>query len=118
LLLLFVLLPTSSAQDLEIEVTRDVATPLTLNAGDPATVPRELVDMIGSNGPKMMYEGAAVQEILKKFGISFGRGLRGKALAAYVFAKANDGYDVVFSLGELAPESGGERVLVADKRDG
>jgi DMSO/TMAO reductase YedYZ molybdopterin-dependent catalytic subunit len=118
LLLLFVLLPASSAQDLNIEVTGDAATFLALNAGDPAAMPLDRVDVIGSNGAKTMYEGVALQEILKRAGISSGHGLRGKALSGYVLAKANDGYEVVFSLGSLAHDLRGERVLVANKRDG
>jgi hypothetical protein len=44
--------------------------------------------------------------------------MRGKALAGYLLASAKDGYQVVFSLGELDPGLGGARVIVADKRDG
>ena len=43
---------------------------------------------------------------------------RGKALAGYVIAEAKDGYAVVFSLGELDPDLGAARIVVADKRDG
>lgn len=44
--------------------------------------------------------------------------MRGKALASYLLAGARDGYQVVFSLGELDPGVGGARVIVADQRDG
>lgn len=42
---------------------------------------------------------------------------RRKALAGYVLAEAKDGYAVVFSLGELDPDLGGARIIVADKLD-
>ena len=48
----------------------------------------------------------------------WGKELRGKALAGYVLAKAADGYEVVFSLGELDQAFGNLSILVADKRDG
>jgi DMSO/TMAO reductase YedYZ molybdopterin-dependent catalytic subunit len=107
-----------SAQELKIAVTGDVATPLTLNANDLAKMPREHVDVAGPDGAKTAYEGVALQEILKKAGIGFGSQLRGKALAGYVLAEGSDGYAVVFSLGELEPNLGGERVIIADTRDG
>jgi hypothetical protein len=47
-----------------------------------------------------------------------GKELRGKALASYVIAKAHDGYQVVFSLGELDTAFGNASILVADRRDG
>jgi hypothetical protein len=41
--------------------------------------------------------------------------LRGAALATYVVASASDGYQVVFSLGELDPDMTDGQVLLADK---
>jgi len=51
-------------------------------------------------------------------GAPMGHTLRGKSLASYVLAKARDGYQVVFTLGELDASFGNERVLVAFKREG
>ena len=81
-------------------------------------MPREQADVTEQDGVKTTYEGVALQDILKKAGIPFGRQMRGKALAGYVLAEAKDGYAVAFSLGELDPDLGGTRVIVADKRDG
>ncbi len=69
-------------------------------------------------GRKIEYEGVPLREILKKAGAPLGNQLRGKALASYVLAKAHDGYQVVFALGELDAAFGNEKILVADKRDG
>jgi DMSO/TMAO reductase YedYZ molybdopterin-dependent catalytic subunit len=107
-----------SAQEPKLAVTGDVPTPLALSASDLAAMPRDHVEMTEQNGEKTTYEGVALQEILKKAGIPFGRQMRGKALAGYVLAEAKDGYAVAFSLGELDPDLGGTRVIVADKRDG
>jgi DMSO/TMAO reductase YedYZ molybdopterin-dependent catalytic subunit len=106
-----------SAQEPKLAVTGDVPTPLALSASDLAAMPREHVEMTEQDGEKTTYEGVALQEILKKAGLPFGRQMRGKALAGYVLAEAKDGYAVAFSLGELDPDLGGTRVLVADKRD-
>jgi len=57
-------------------------------------------------------------EILKKAGVAFGKEMRGRALAGYLLVEARDGYEVVFSLGELDPELAGTRVIVADRHDG
>jgi DMSO/TMAO reductase YedYZ molybdopterin-dependent catalytic subunit len=108
----------TAAEELKLVVSGDVPMPLTLTAKDFAAMPRESVEMPDPDGGKTTYEGVPLQEILKKAGISFGRQLRGKELAGYVLASANDGYQIVFSLGELDPDLGGVRAIVADKRDG
>jgi DMSO/TMAO reductase YedYZ molybdopterin-dependent catalytic subunit len=107
-----------SAQEPKLAVTGDVPTPLALTASDLAAMPREHVEMTEQDGEKTIYEGVALQEILKNAGIPFGRQMRGKVLAGYVLAEAKDGYAVAFSLGELDPDLGGTQVIVADKRDG
>jgi hypothetical protein len=112
------LLAAQSVQELQLVVTGDVPTPLTLHASDLASMPREQVELTEQDGGKTTYEGVTLQEILKKAGILFGREMRGKALAGYVLAEAKDGYAVLFSLGELDPDFGATRVIVADKRDG
>ena len=105
-------------QELKLAVTGDVPSPLALSASDLAAMPRERTDVTEQDGVKTTYEGVALQEILKRAGIPFGRQMRGKTLAGYVLAEAKDGYAVVFGLGELDPDLGATRVIVADKRDG
>ena len=102
------LLAAQTVQEPQILVTGDVATPLTLRAADLAAMPHEQAEVTEQDGTKTTYEGVPLQEILKKAGIRFGRGMRGKALAGYVLAEAKDGYAVVFSLGELDPDLGGD----------
>jgi DMSO/TMAO reductase YedYZ molybdopterin-dependent catalytic subunit len=111
-------LAAQTAPELKLVVTGDVPTPLTLTASDLDAMPREHVEITEQAGEKATYEGVALQEILKRAGIPFGHEMRGKALAGYVLAEAKDGYEVAFSLGELDPDLGGTRAIVADKRDG
>jgi DMSO/TMAO reductase YedYZ molybdopterin-dependent catalytic subunit len=101
-----------------LTVTGDVATPLTLKAEDMAAMPREKVSVSEEDGTKVEYEGVPLREILKKAGAPLGGQLRGKALASYVLAKAQDGYQVVFAIAEFDPAFANEQILVADKRDG
>jgi DMSO/TMAO reductase YedYZ molybdopterin-dependent catalytic subunit len=101
-----------------LSITGDVATPLTLKAEDLATMPREKTTVAEQDGTRVKYEGVPLREVLKKAGAPLGKQLRGKALASYVLAKAHDGYEVVFTLGEIDEAFGNTPILVADKRDG
>ncbi len=106
------------AQAGAITVSGDITTPLTLTADDLAKMPRDTATIPDPSGNKIVYEGVALKEILAKAGTPQGKALRGAALNTYVIAKAHDGYEVMFTLGEVAPEFGNQPILVADKRDG
>ena len=121
--LVFGLLVTSAllaqAQDAPttIQVTGAVKQPLTLSADDLAKMPRATVRTM-SNGMETVYEGVWLHEVLKRAGVPQGSELRGKALASYVLAEAQDGYQVIFSLGELDPAFIDNEILVADTANG
>ena len=101
-----------------LTVSGDIPSRLTLKAEDLAKMPRETVSIPDQDGTKVEYEGVPLREILKRAGAPLGGQLRGKALASYVLAKAHDGYQVVFALGEVDAAFANEQILVADKRDG
>lgn len=101
-----------------LAITGDLAMPLTLKAEDLAGMPREKASIPDQDGTEVEYEGVPLREILKRAGAPLGGQLRGKALASYVLAKAHDGYQVVFTLGEIDAQFGNEQIIVADKRDG
>jgi DMSO/TMAO reductase YedYZ molybdopterin-dependent catalytic subunit len=100
-----------------IQITGSVKQPLTLTADDLAKMPRASVRTT-SNGMETVYEGVWLHEVLKKAGAPQGSELRGKALASYVLAEAQDGYQVVFSLAELDPTFIDNQVLLADTANG
>jgi DMSO/TMAO reductase YedYZ molybdopterin-dependent catalytic subunit len=100
-----------------LTIAGDVATPLKLTAADLKSMPRVTVQ-IQENGQTTSYEGVRVVDILTKAGVPSGTELRGGALSTYVVAKASDGYQVVFSLGELDPALTGNEIIVADTVDG
>jgi DMSO/TMAO reductase YedYZ molybdopterin-dependent catalytic subunit len=101
-----------------LAVQGDVASPLSLTADDLAKMPRQTASVPAADGSKIVYEGVTLLAVLQKAGAPFGKQLRGKVLSTYVLAKATDGYQVIFTLGELDPDFGNETILLADKRDG
>jgi hypothetical protein len=100
-----------------VAVTGAVTTPLTLTAADLAAMPRAKVST-NNNGIETIYEGVWISDVLKKAGVAMGSALRGPALSAYVLASASDGYQVVFSVGELDPEMTDGQYLLADTANG
>ncbi len=100
-----------------IQVTGAVKQTLTLTADELAKLPRASVKTT-SSGMETVYEGVWVHEVLKRAGAPQGAALRGKALAGYVIAEASDGYQVVFSLGELDPAFIDNEILLADTANG
>ena len=110
--------PAAEAAPSELTILGDVASVVTLRLSDLAQMPRETVSIPDPDGTKVSYEGVPLREILKRAGVPSGKDLRGKALSSYIVAKAHDGYQVVFSLGEMDASFGNESILVADRRDG
>jgi len=110
--------PAQQSASATLVITGDIPMPVTLTADDLAKMPRETVSVDDQDGTKVEYEGVALREVMKRAGAPLGNQLRGKALASYVLAKARDGYQVVFGLGELDAAFANEPILVADKRDG
>ena len=100
-----------------IQVAGDIKQPLSLTADDLAKMPRATVRTM-NNGMETVYEGVWLHEVLKKAGVPQGNELRGKALSTYVLAQAQDGYQVVFSLGELDPAFIDNEILLADTANG
>jgi DMSO/TMAO reductase YedYZ molybdopterin-dependent catalytic subunit len=109
----------AAAQDkpATLAVSGAVKQPLSLTAADLAAMPRGTA-AVNHHGTTTAYEGVWLQDVLKKAGVPFGEELRGKALTTYVLATASDGYQVVFSLAELDPDTTGTQVLLADKSGG
>ncbi|HUB80532.1 MAG TPA: molybdopterin-dependent oxidoreductase [Bryobacteraceae bacterium] len=101
-----------------ITVRGDLAAKLVLSADDLAKMPHQKASVTEQDETPVEYEGVSLREILARAGAPVGKELRGKALASYILVKARDGYQVVFTLAELAPEFANETILVADKRDG
>jgi DMSO/TMAO reductase YedYZ molybdopterin-dependent catalytic subunit len=100
-----------------VQVTGAVKQALTLTADDLAKMPRSTARTT-NNGMETVYEGVRLHDVLKNAGVPLGSELRGKALTSYVLAEAQDGYQVVFSLGELDPSFIDNEILLADTANG
>ncbi len=97
-----------------ITVTGDIPAPLTLSAADLAAMPRASVTAT-YNGVTTTFHGVWLADVLKRAGAPLGPGPHAHSLTGYVVAKASDGYQVVFSLGELDPAITDQQVLLADR---
>jgi len=106
-----------SVQVASVQVTGAVRQALRLAAEDLAKMPRASLNTM-NNGIDTLYEGVWLHEVLKRAGVPQGSELRGKALASYVLAEAQDGYQVVFSAGELDPAFIDNQILLADTANG
>jgi len=107
--------PTTEAAPLA--VVGDVGTALSLAPADLKSLPRTRVE-VKEDDRTLSYEGVLVAEILKRAGVPLGSELRGNAVATYVVASASDGYQVVFSIGELDPGMTSNEIIIADTIDG
>lgn len=119
---LFLLPLSTAAREASVEVALlevggDVETALRLNADNLLAMPRGTVRTT-SDGLETKYEGVFLHELLRRAGVPLGEALRGKAVASYVVAEAEDGYQAVYSLAELDPMFLDNSVLVADSANG
>lgn len=98
----------------------DVTNPVTITKADLAKMPRTsaTVKAEGEKGAENTYEGALLYDILKEAGAPLDKQLTGKALASYILAEARDGYQVVYTLAELDPNFGANKIIIADTLNG
>lgn len=106
-----------SAPTATLTVTGDVKQPLTISPSDLKSMPRTTVT-VSEEGRDIKYEGVLVADILRRAGVPLGRDMSGGAVASYVLAGAQDGYQVVFSLAELDPGFTSNDIIIADTIDG
>lgn len=88
-----------------------------LHAADLAALPQDTAKARFHDGPEVTFTGPRLLAVLGLAGARVDT-IRGPALAQYVLAVAQDGYQVAFSLGELAPSLGNRRVLLVAMEDG
>ena len=115
--------PQSSAQTVtgspELRISGAVSTPLVLTIADLKKMPRETLTVVNPHDKKTeVFEGVALEELLRRAGVPHGENLRGPVMATYVLAEAADGYRVIFALAELDSGILESEVIVADTMDG
>ncbi len=102
-----------------LTITGAVPTSLNLSVGDLKSMPRKKLTVTNPHNKKTeAYEGVLLEELLHKAGVPHGEQLRGSAMATYVIAEAEDGYQVAFSLAELDSGILDSEIIVADTMDG
>jgi hypothetical protein len=62
------------------------------------------------------YQAVTMQAFLEHNGVSFAREARKQTRTGYVMVTAGDGYQVLYSLGEIAPDMGHARIYLADDK--
>ncbi|QWT21821.1 molybdopterin-dependent oxidoreductase [Bacillus sp. NP157] len=85
---------------------------------DTSALPRTEVKAGAHGDAPTAWQGVNLIDVLHAQGAPAGEALRGKALTDFVRITASDGYQVVFSLGELDPAFGGRKVVLVDKHEG
>ena len=109
----------STTTSVELTIGGAVSTPLALTVADLKRMPRKTLSVVNPHDKKTeVYEGVLLEELLRRAGVPQHEQLRGPAMATYVVAKADDGYNVVFSLAELDSGMLDSEVIVADTMDG
>lgn len=91
---------------------------ITLDATALAAMPRTTVQAGAHGAAPTAWEGVSMLELLRKADAPLDQALRGRALASFVRVTASDGYQVVFSLGELDAAFGATKVILADRHEG
>jgi hypothetical protein len=84
-----------------------------------AKVPRQTVQLTGSDGNPTSYSGCALAEVLKAAKVPMGSELRGRGVAPLiVIMEASDGAKAVFAFAEVEPSFSDKVILLADQREG
>jgi DMSO/TMAO reductase YedYZ molybdopterin-dependent catalytic subunit len=110
-------LPPSTPAEATLTVEGAVEHPLRLTADDLAKMPH-ISEKVEQHGQTFEYQGVLLYDILVQAGVPFGKAMTGKPMASYLLATATDGYQVVFALPELDPAFIGNKIILADRRDG
>jgi DMSO/TMAO reductase YedYZ molybdopterin-dependent catalytic subunit len=106
-------LAVSAQQAATIDISGDVQKPMTVTAAELVAMPRITVTVAA-----VTYGRVLLDDVLKRAGVPTSSSLRGKALTTYILVEAQDGYQVVFSLGELDPSVTDNQIVLADSSDG
>nr|WP_310524820.1 molybdopterin-dependent oxidoreductase [Polymorphobacter sp.] len=113
---LFVATAVSAGQPAVLTVA-GTQKPLALSAAELATMPRGQA-LLAVHGKVQMCEGVWVADVLARAGVPSGESVRGEALSSVVVMQGLDGYQVVFSLGEVERSLGNGQLLIADRCGG
>ena len=102
-----------------LEISGDVAHPRTFQEREWKQLKHISLTATNAHEKKTAtFTGVPLQDLLREAGVPLGETLRGKTMATSIVVIASDGYEVVFSIGELDESVGNLQVLVADTEEG
>lgn len=104
-----------------IQLTGGVLHPGPVTVADLQAMPSETVTVsfkAGSGDQTHTFTGVRLAAVLDKAGLATAPDEKNPLLARYLVVTANDGYRVVFSGGEIAPDFGHAPILLAWEQDG
>ncbi|HEY6328552.1 MAG TPA: molybdopterin-dependent oxidoreductase [Blastocatellia bacterium] len=110
--------PGAKAAEESLGIKGAVPHPRQLTAKDIEALPRKTVQIKGSDGKTVTYEGPSLADVLATAGVTLGSTLRGAAMANYLVVTGADGYRAVFALPELDAGFTDNLIILADRRDG
>lgn len=104
-----------------IEITGLVTTPSTVSVADLQSLPEQTAEVdfqSGKGDQHHAYTGVLLWDVLQQAGIAVDENVKNDILRFYAVVTANDGYQVVISLGEIDPQFGNNPYLLAWEEDG
>lgn len=117
----FTLQPVTPAQNIvkvELVISGDVATPLTLSARDLKNMPRRILRVAVPNENRVnVYEGVAVRELLHRAIVPQEKMLQFRQMTIYIRAEGEHGR-IAFSFIDFDPGVQDSEVIVADTLNG
>jgi DMSO/TMAO reductase YedYZ molybdopterin-dependent catalytic subunit len=116
--------PVALAQDRfapSFELTGLVQNPKTFTRDDLAAYPSITLTVSFGAGQGFQtgrYTGVMLWDLLKEAEVTVDPARANDKLRKYVIVTGSDGYDAIYSLGELDPDFGGQIVMIAYAKDG
>lgn len=110
-----------SAASGSIEITGLVNTPGTVTVEQLQTLPVQTAEVdfqSGKGDQHHTYTGVLLWDVLQQVGVATDENVKNDDLRFYAVVTANDGYQVVISLGEIDPSFGNNPYLLAWDEDG
>jgi DMSO/TMAO reductase YedYZ molybdopterin-dependent catalytic subunit len=102
-------------------VDGDVTHPHTFDLDDLERLPttnQNVTYFTAGNVTTQSFTGALLWDLLQSVGIKLDPNIKNDILRKIVIVTGNDGYETVFGAGEIAPDFGGDQIMVAYKANG
>lgn len=109
---------TKPAQESQLIFIDEAGDKHVVTTEDFAKLPQRKLEAKDHSGANSVYEGVALEDLLRHVGVKFGKDLRGQALANTLLVEAADKYRASFALPEIDSFWTDDVVLVATRKGG